>query len=256
MNTKTVLITGASRGLGAASARIAAGLGANVVLNARSRDELEVLAREIRENGGNAVVAAGDISQLENCQRAVATALEQFGELDALINNAGVLEPISPFAEADPHEWERNLRINILGLVWVTQAATPHLRQNHGRVIHVSSGAAVNVVKGWSAYCTAKAALNHFNRSLAVEEPYITTIALRPGVVDTEMQALIRQDGKTGMPDDVHKRFVQYHDRGELLPPEKPGRAMAVLALYAPHEWSGEYIQWDEDRVQRLIERV
>lgn len=113
-------------------------------------------------------------------------------------------------------------------------------------MISVSSGAAVSAIGGWAAYCSAKAALNQFNAVLAVEEPLVTAVAVRPGVVDTEMQTVIRRDGGKGMDVGTHGRFLSYHERGELLPPEKPGLAIARLALYAPLELSGKFINWDD----------
>jgi NAD(P)-dependent dehydrogenase (short-subunit alcohol dehydrogenase family) len=112
----------------------------------------------------------------------------------------------------------------------------------------------VNVVGGWGAYSTAKAAINHLTRILASEEPAITAVALRPGIVDTEMQATIREKGKSHMAEANYQWLYGQYDRGQLLPPEKPGKAIACLALFAPHEWSGEIIQWDEERVQQLVQ--
>jgi NAD(P)-dependent dehydrogenase (short-subunit alcohol dehydrogenase family) len=174
--------------------------------------------------------------------------------LDGLVNNAGVLEPVALLAEADPAGWRTNIEVNLLGPFYLTHFALPHLRPRRGRVINVSSGAAVKTTEGWSAYSTAKAALNHFTRLLAAEEPEVVAVALRPGVVDTAMQATIREEGQEGMTGESHEKFVQYHEQGQLLPPEKPGRALALLALYAPHEWSGEFIAWDAPRVERLTE--
>ncbi|HEX6385997.1 MAG TPA: SDR family NAD(P)-dependent oxidoreductase [Anaerolineae bacterium] len=253
MAEPTVIITGASRGLGAAAAQVAARLGANVVLNARSTNELEAVAQSIRDAGGNAIALAGDVSRLEDCQTLVQEAVNRFGRLDALVNNAGVVEPIAPIAEADPALWQQNLLINVLGPMMLTQAALPHLQTSQGRVINVSSGAAVNPVPGWSAYCAAKSALNHFNNVLAIEETSVTAIAFRPGVVDTEMQRVIREEGAEGMPEGAHERFVTYHEQGDLLPAEVPGMALAIVALQAPREWSGEFIAWDEERVQALV---
>ena len=158
-------------------------------------------------------------------------------------------------ADTDPAAWERNLAINLMAPIRLVQVALPHLRRTRGRVINVSSGAAVNPVVAWGAYCVAKAAINHFTRQLAAEEDQITAVALRPGVVDTAMQAKIRQEGADEMPPGDYQRFVRYHQEGELLPPELPGRALAVLALHAPLEWSGEFIPWDADRVQTLVQR-
>lgn len=253
MTEQTIIITGASRGLGAATTKLAAQLGANVVINARSEDELAAMAEEIRGSGGQALSVAGDVSHIEDCWRLVNKALREYGQVDAIINNAGIIEPMATIAESDPHTWKDNIAINLLGPVYLTQAALPHLRKRNGRVINVSSGAAVNVVEGWSAYCSAKAALNHFNRVLASEENAITAIAFRPGAVDTEMQAAIREEGGEGMPETAHQRYMRLHQEGKLLPPEAPGKSMAVLALFAPQDWSGEFIAWDEPRLQDLV---
>ncbi len=255
MTKPIILVTGASRGLGAATARMGAQLGANVALVARSEDDLRAVAEEIRAGGGQALVVPGDVSQAEDCRRAVDAAVAHFGALDAVVNNAGILEPIAPLAEGDPQAWEQNLHVNVLGPLMITQAALPHLRKRDGRVLNVSSGAAVHIIPGWSAYCVAKAAVNQLTRAMAEEEPAVTAIAFRPGVVDTAMQAAIRATGSEGMPEEEYGRFVRYYEEGELLPPEVPGCALAVLALYAPHEWSGQFITWDEERVQSLVRR-
>ena len=251
---KTVIITGASRGLGAATAAIAAELGAHVVLNARSAETLAAQVERIRAAGGRASFVAGDLTQGEVCRRLVATAIEETGRLDAVINNAGILEPIGTISQSDPQEWERNLAINLMAPVRLAQAALPHLRPSRGRIINVSSGAAVHPVFAWGAYCVAKAGLNQLTRQLAAEEDEVTALAIRPGVVDTEMQAQIRQQGAASMPEEVYERFVRYHEEGELLPPALPGRALAVLALYAPPSWSGEVLAWDADEVQALVQ--
>ncbi|MCK5314395.1 MAG: SDR family NAD(P)-dependent oxidoreductase [Anaerolineales bacterium] len=250
MTKKTLIITGASRGLGAASARFAAQMGANVVLMARSAKEIERIVEEIQSNGGQALAVPGDVGSELYCNKVIAKAVQRFGGLDALVNNASIIEPIEPLTEADPQAWEANWRVNLLGPLMLIKAALPYLRQTKGRVINVSSGAAVKVIRSWGAYSSTKAALNHVNRFLAEEEPDITAIAFRPGVVDTSMQATIRSSSKMSPQD--HALFMNFHTDGELLPPELPGRALARLALYAPHEWSGEFISWDDERIAAL----
>jgi NAD(P)-dependent dehydrogenase (short-subunit alcohol dehydrogenase family) len=99
----------------------------------------------------------------------------------------------------------------------------------------------------------AKAALNHVTRVLAQEEPAITAIAFRPGVVDTAMQKQIRREGAQGMPADVHDRFLRYHKEGELLPPAVPACSLTTLALYAPTEWSGSFLSWNDENVLSLV---
>jgi NAD(P)-dependent dehydrogenase (short-subunit alcohol dehydrogenase family) len=253
MTRQTVLISGASRGLGAATARIVAQMESNVVLTARSEEDLQTVAHEIDSAGGSSLIVAGDVSQAAHCQRVVAEAVKAFGQIDAVVNNAAVLAPIAPIADGDPQLWKENWSVNLLGPFMLTQAALPYLRQVQGRVINVSAGAAVNVYPGWAAYCSAKAALNHFTRILAAEEPEITAIAFRPGVVDTAMQATIRREGAQGMPAEIYDRFVRHFEEDELLPPEVPGCALAVLAFNAPREWSGAFLPWNKEEVQSLV---
>jgi hypothetical protein len=88
---------------------------------------------------------------------------------------------------------------------------------------------------------------------LAAEEPDIIALGFRPGVVDTAMQKAIRLEGAEGMPEDVHARFLKYFEDGELLPPQVPGCALAVLALFAPIEWRGTILNWNEERVLALV---
>jgi NAD(P)-dependent dehydrogenase (short-subunit alcohol dehydrogenase family) len=233
-------------------AQIAAENGAAVVINARSEAALQAVSAEIEQGGGEVLVAPGDVSDKAQCAALVEKTIARFGRLDALINNAGILEPVGPIAEANADDWHYNLMVNLLGPMMLIQAAIPHLRERNGRVINVSSGAATRATAGWAAYCAAKAALNMITSVLAIEEPAITAVAVRPGVVDTEMQAVIRRDGKTGMPQPDHQRFVQYHETGQLLPPEKPARALITLALHAPPEWSGEFLSWDDEKVRNL----
>jgi NAD(P)-dependent dehydrogenase (short-subunit alcohol dehydrogenase family) len=251
-----VLVTGASRGLGAAAARAVARMGANVALMARSAGDLESVAGEIREAEGRALAVAGDVSLAGDCRRVVAETVEHFGRLDGLVNNAGILGPIGPLAEADVEGYRENWAVNVLGPLLMAREAIPHLRQSRGRILNISSGAAVHAVEGWGAYCLAKGAVNQLTRMIAAEEPGITAISFRPGVVDTEMQVLIRNQGGEGMPAEVHDRFVRYYQEGQLLPPEVPGCVLAALVLRAPAEWSGAFLSWDENEVRTLAERA
>lgn len=254
MDQPVVIVSGASRGLGAAIALEAARLGANIVLAARSRDRLMEVAQQIEGIGSQALAVQGDVRQEEDCRNIVQQALERFGRIDALVNNAGVLEPIAPIAEACLQEWWDNWAVNVMGAVMLIQMSLPHLRQSRGRVVNISSGAAVNAIGGWGAYSIAKAAINHLTLILASEEADITALAVRPGVVDTEMQALIREKGKGRMAESHYQRLYSYYESGQLLPPHVPGRAIACLALYAPHEWSGETLPWDDPRVGQLMQ--
>lgn len=252
MSQPTIIVTGASRGLGAAIASMAASHGANVVLTARSASLLEAHVQKISQRGGNAQAVVADISRFEDCHKIVDTAVQAFGRIDALVNNAATIEPLAVVVDSQPDAWAHHLAVNVLGPVMMCRLAVPYLRQAGGRVINITSHAAELVIPGASAYSTSKAALNRFSKVLAVEEPAITVILFIPGAVDTPMQAVIREQGKGKTPDEIYQFFVDLYDQKKLLPPEMPARAAIRLALTAPHEWSGEILEWDDERVHSL----
>lgn len=244
-----VIVTGASRGIGAAVARWLATQGAGVTLTARSRDALTNVAEDVNARGGEPLVVPADVADRAACERVVDATLERWGRLDALVNNAGVLEPIARLSEADPEAWSYNVAVNLVGPFYLMQVALPQLRAQRGRIVNVSTGAAVRPTESWSAYCASKAGLLHLTRVVAEEEPDVTAISLRPGVVDTEMQAEIRQSDPDAMPEEHRRRFEQLKEQGELESPEVPARAISWLALRAPNEWSGDFIEYDDSRV-------
>jgi len=244
-----VIVTGASRGIGAAVCRWLGKIGTTVILVARDQSDIDGMAADVIRAGGHALAIRMDIRDDEACRHAVEQTLEQFGHLNSLVNNAGILQPIAPIADADPEAWRTNMEANLLGPFLMTRAAIPALRQTGGRVVNVSSGAAVRPVESWSAYCAAKAGLNQFTRILAIEEPALTAVAIRPGVVDTRMQATIRREGPGAMPPDRLAYFQELKTSGRLEPPRIPARAIAWLSLYAPRELSGEFIDYTDPRI-------
>jgi NAD(P)-dependent dehydrogenase (short-subunit alcohol dehydrogenase family) len=253
MTRPTLIVTGASQGLGAAIASLAAANGAQVVITARSQDALEKQAQLIEQRGGKALVVPGDVSRTEDCQNIVDRTVQTFGRIDALINNAGVIEPLGPLAEVQSTAWAQHMEVNLLGPVRLCQLAIPYLRQTQGRILNLTSHAAQIAIPGASAYSASKAALNRFSKVLAEEEPLITVILLIPGEVDTPMQAVIRAKARGKTPDAFYQYFVDLHEKGGLLPPEIPARVAVDLALRAPPEWSGEILQWNDDRVQEFL---
>ena len=244
-----VIITGASRGLGAAVADWLARVGAALTLTARSTDSLAETAAAVAQLGGQALPVAADAADPEAAEQVVRETIDRFGRIDAVINNAGILDPIARLADADPAQWRRNIEVNLLGPVYLIRAALPFLTRSGGRAVNVSSGAADRAVSGWSAYCAAKAGLTHLTRVLAAEHPEITAVAIRPGVVDTRMQTEIRERGDGGMTAEAVAGFRRLEADGELEPPAVPGRAIAWLALKAPADWSGRFLDYDDPAV-------
>jgi NAD(P)-dependent dehydrogenase (short-subunit alcohol dehydrogenase family) len=140
MQGKVVAITGASRGIGAAAARVFAAAGAKVVLLARSEGEIDALAAEI---GPAALALRCDVADWASVQQAVATVVQRFGRLDVLVNNAGTIDPIAQLADVDPAAWGRAVDVNLKGVFHGIRAAIPVMRaQGSGTIITVSSGAA------------------------------------------------------------------------------------------------------------------
>lgn len=244
-----VMVTGASRGMGAEVVKWLATTGCRIVLTARSAGPLEAMARAVKARAAAALPLAFDVSDAAQCRLAIAKAIKQFGRLDALVNNAEILEPITTVAEADLDQWRYSIGANLLGPFYLTQAALGPLRRAMGRVVNISSGAAYRPIAGWSAYCVAKAGLTHFTRVLAVEEPQLTCVALRPGVVDTGMQTMIRTHGSDIMDAKKIAYFRRLKSENRLEPPAVPARAIAWLALHAHKSWSGEFLEYDDPRI-------
>jgi NAD(P)-dependent dehydrogenase (short-subunit alcohol dehydrogenase family) len=251
-----VIITGASRGLGAATASWLANAGSAVTLVARSAAALERVAHDVQKRGGPALVVEADISDAGACRAAVLKTLDRFGRLDALVNNAGIVEPIAAVAQADTARWHYNIAVNLLGPFYLARSAIVELRKRKGRIVNVSSGAATLTVEHVSAYCAAKAALNHFTRVLAAEEPHLAVISVRPGVVDTRMQETIRRQGRGVMGAEQAAYYRNLKGRGELEAPAVPGRAIAWLALQCPAEWSGQFLDYDDPRIRRAASEL
>ena len=214
-----VLLTGASRGLGAAIARCLAQTGASVSLLARNKTQLTQTAEAVSRDGGQALIIPADVADAQRCAMAVEQTIANFGRLDALINNAAQIEPLAPVVRVAPAAWRRNIEVGLLGPLYLMQAAVKALRRSHGRIINVSSGAAQRPLEGLSAYCTAKAGLTHLTQVIAAEEPEITSLAVRPGVVDTAMQTVLRSEGPGAMPPEKAEYYLRLKADKQLEPP-------------------------------------
>ncbi|MEX1018157.1 MAG: SDR family oxidoreductase [Litorilinea sp.] len=225
-------MTGAGRGIGEAVAEMLAASGAAVVLSARSVDAIETVAERIRTNGGKAIAVPGDVSDPEAVEEVVESAVEQFDRVDILVNNAGVIWPLDEFAESDPDEWTYNIQVNLVGPYLMTRNVLPlMIEQQYGRLVHISSGAAVRAFAGWSAYCTAKAGLDMMNKVLAVElaDSGVTTNCLYPGLVNTEMQSDIRSVDTSESTLDF-SLWQNAYERNELRSPQDVARSIFWLA--------------------------
>lgn len=244
---KVVIVTGASRGIGAAAATALSKAGASLMLTARDAAHIEAVAQAVTRDGGKAAALACDVSDWNAVQRLVAVTQQRFGRIDALINNAGVIEPIAVTAESDPAAWARNIEINLIGAYYAIRAVLPPmLAAGGGTIVNVSSGAAHNPLEGWSAYCSGKAGLAMLTRAIALEHAAqgIRVFGFQPGTTDTEMQVIIRASGINP---------ISKIPRENLTPVAHPAAAIVYLCTSAADDLAGkEFSLRDEAFRQRL----
>ncbi|KAL8729577.1 MAG: hypothetical protein Q9166_004657 [cf. Caloplaca sp. 2 TL-2023] len=179
-------------------------------------------------------ICVGDLADFSLAEKSVEIANKDYGQLDGLILNHGVLEPATRIADSDPNQWRQCFDI---------KAAVSSLRKSSGRVIFTSSGASTKAYSTWGAYGASKAAMNHLNLTLAAEEPSLTCLSIRPGVVDTQMQIDIRDVHSALMDEKDVTKFQTLHRQGQLVKPEQPGHVIAKLAVGARKELSGQFLE-------------
>jgi len=234
LDGKIIIVTGASRGIGSAAATALSEAGATVVLTARDGDRLADIARSIGRAGGTVSSRPCDVSNYQQFASVVEETTERYGRVDALVNNAGVIEPIASIAESDPAAWARNIEINLTGAYYAIRAVLPGmLAAGGGTIVNVSSGAAIRPLEGWSAYCSGKAGLHMLTRAIALESAGkgIRVFGFQPGTTDTDMQVLIRASGVNP---------VSQIPRGNLTPVAHPAAAIVYLCTAAADDLNGQ----------------
>jgi len=244
---KSVVITGASRGIGAEAARVFAAAGARLTLLARDAGAVEALAGEIAEAGGTAQAQGGDVADPRAVAAAVDAARRAFGGLDILINNAAVIAPIATLEAADPAEWARAIDVNLKGVYHGMRAAIPVMTTaGGGTILTVSSGAAHNPLEGWSAYCASKAGAAMLTMCADREgrEQGIRAIGLSPGTVATDMQRQIKASGVNA---------VSRLDWSEHIPPDWPARALLWMCGPGADPWLGQEISLRDPEIRRQV---
>lgn len=252
LHGKTALVTGGGRGIGRATALALARCGARVVVTARSKDEIEAVAREIQSQEGDAVAIAGDVSREEDVRRL----FEQAGPVDILINNAAIIQPISPLAEADPNTWLRNIEVNVGGPFLTCRYALPGmLERGWGRIVNLSAGVASGRMASWSAYSASKAGLEAMTRVAALEvgEWGVHLNVVRPGIVDTEMQAEIRSSTEEQFGRDNLEKYRSYKERGVLRDPNDPARLILWVLSPEAEDLNGQVLAIDDPEVAAKI---
>jgi NAD(P)-dependent dehydrogenase (short-subunit alcohol dehydrogenase family) len=244
LSGKTALITGASRGIGEATARYFAQNGAHVVLVARSGDAIDAIAKDI---GDTALSIACDVTDCSAMKAACAQSVAHFGSLDILINNAGAIEPITRLEDADPADWAKVIDVNLNGVFNGMHAALPHMKAaGGGHILTISSGAAHNAIEGWSHYCASKAAVHMLTRCLDKENAQdgIKAMGLSPGTVATQMQKDIKASGINPVSQldwDVH------------IPADWPAKTLAWMCGPDGDAYLGQEISLRDDAIRKLV---
>jgi NAD(P)-dependent dehydrogenase (short-subunit alcohol dehydrogenase family) len=244
LSGKTALITGASRGIGAAAGRAFAAQGANVVLMARDRDAIATLAGEI---GPAALAVPVDVATYWQVEAAVTAATEAFGAVDILVNNAGVIEPIAGLDVVDPDAWGQVIDVNLKGVMHGMRAVLPGmLAQGGGTILTISSGAAHNPLEGWSHYCASKAGAAMLTRCLHLEHggAGIRAMGLSPGTVATQMQREIKASGVNP---------VAQLEWSDHIPPEWPAVALSWMCDPSSDGHLGEEISLRAPEVRAAL---
>ena len=247
--TRAALITGGGTGIGAHTARRLAQQGIAVAVCGRRRALVQEIAEEIATAGGASLALACDVADPDQAHDAVARTVEEFGRLDILINNAGLLEPEALIAEAAPGTWKQNVEVNLVGPFNMTQAALPYLQaSDDGALINISTGAAFHALPGWSAYCASKAGLAMFTQCLHAEhgpdiagDRAVRIYGFSPGTVWTAMQLVIR------------KRKI--NPVGDLAPmdlhsPARPAHVIAWLASAEAADLAGQELAVSDDELR------
>lgn len=216
---KVVLVTGASSGIGEATARELAAAGATVVLGARRLDRLETLKAEIEAAGGQAAVRRLDVTSREDVQAFVASAQEAFGRVDVIVNNAGVM-PLSPLSALKVEEWDQMIDVNIRGVLNGVAAVLPIMEaQGHGQIVNIASTAGHQIVPTAAVYCATKFAVRALSEGLRQETDKIRVSIVSPGVTTSELAetishaetaAFIDEYRRNAIPADAIARAVRF----------------------------------------------
>ena len=238
---KVIIVTGASRGIGKATALLLAEKGAKVVIAARNKTDLEKTAQEIKNKSknGECLAVVTDVTKEENIKNLVQSAFKKFGRIDILVNNAGIgiNKPVVDFATED---WNQTIDTNLKAPFLASREVLPiMIKQKGGQIINISSGAGKNPIANYAAYCASKFGLIGFSESLALEvrNYNIKVSVLLPGTTATYFSS---HSAKGGYASGVKKReYVNQRPKNALLP-EEVAEAVLTLATQEPYAWTSE----------------
>jgi len=225
---KVIVITGGSSGIGYSTAKALAKKGAKIVAGARRLDRLETLKKEITDDGGEIIICETDVTKKSDCDNLVKQAIDKYGTVDVLINNAGLM-PLSFVKSLKIDEWDRMIDVNIKGVLYCTAAVVPTMvEKKSGHIVNISSVAGRVVFPAGSVYCATKHAVTAFSEGLRQElsvRKNIRITSIEPGVVQTELTNTITEKAL--------EAFVEKHKEMEGLKAEDISNAI-IFAIDAP----------------------
>lgn len=242
LNGKLVVITGAARGIGAEAAREFAKAGAKLALISRASAALDQVAAEV---GGLALPC--DVADGAALSAAIAKAEAQFGPVEVLVNNAGVIDPIARISEASPLDFARATAVNVNGVFNGMHAVLPGMiARGHGTILTVGSGAAHNPQEGWSAYCSSKAGAFMLTRAAHLEAgpAGVRVLSLSPGTVATDMQRSIKASGVNP---------VSQLDWSVHIPADWPAKTLVWMCSSAADSYLGAEVSLREPAIRQLV---
>jgi 3-oxoacyl-[acyl-carrier protein] reductase len=253
---KVALVTGGGRGIGRVIALTLAQTGCNVAVLARTQGEIELVAAEIQATGQRSFAIRSDLLDGKAIAHAFAAITKELGPIAILVNNAGGVEPLGSIQTVDPDVWAQAIDINLIAAFrWMRACLPMMLELGWGRIVNISTGAAAGTGMGnCGAYSTSKAGLEMLTRNSAAElqGTGVNVNAVRPGAVDTAIQAYMR-----GLPieqagQQIHDRFNGLYEQGTLLEPSQPARLVVNLLR---GESTGEIVDIYDQRGQELLKQ-
>tara|TARA_B110000196_G_scaffold286057_1_gene269514 strand:+ start:723 stop:1544 length:822 start_codon:yes stop_codon:yes gene_type:complete len=198
LKNKISLITGAGRGIGELISKKLASEGSEVILVSRTQNEIKSVLNEIKKNNGNGSAFTCDISNISEVKNLVVKIFDNYSQIDILINNAGIIEPIGPLVKQDPILWKTCVENNLFGTFNMIHSVLPFMiKKNYGKIVNISGGGAFSPFPNFSSYATSKAAIIRLTETLAMEisNSNITVNAISPGMIKTNMTKKVVDTG-------------------------------------------------------------